>query len=73
MGNYVLRNAIQLIPAKERSKTLFESAFLMAADEDYDALSKANELKPLIKLAKKVPVYKNGGDIALSLHLRMCL
>jgi esterase/lipase superfamily enzyme len=66
MGNYVLRNAIQLIPAKERSKTLFESAFLMAADEDYDALSKANELKPLIKLAKKVPVYKNGGDIALS-------
>jgi esterase/lipase superfamily enzyme len=66
MGNYVLRNAIQLIPAKERSKTLFESAFLMAADEDYDALSKANELKPLITLAKKVPVYKNGGDIALS-------
>lgn len=67
MGNYALRNAIQLIPAKERSKTLFESAFLMAADEDYDALSKANELKPLVTLAKKVPVYKNGGDLALSL------
>jgi esterase/lipase superfamily enzyme len=66
MGNYVLRNAIQLIPAKERSKTLFESAFLMAADEDYEALSMANELKPLITLAKKVPVYKNGGDVALS-------
>jgi esterase/lipase superfamily enzyme len=66
MGNFVLRNAIQLIPAKERSKTLFESAFLMAADENYDALSKASELKPLITLAKKVLVYKNGGDIALS-------
>lgn len=67
MGNYVLRNAVQLIPAKERSKTLFESAFLMAADENYDSLSKAKELGPLIKLAKKVPVYKNGGDFALSL------
>jgi esterase/lipase superfamily enzyme len=67
MGNYVLQNAVQLIPAKERSKTLFESAFLMAADVNYDALSKAKELGPLIKLAKKVPVYKNGGDFALSL------
>jgi esterase/lipase superfamily enzyme len=67
MGNYALRNAIQLIPVKERSKILFESTFLMAADENYDALSKDKELKPLIKLAKKVPVYKNGGDLALSL------
>lgn len=67
MGNYVLQNAVQLIPTKERSKTLFESAFLMAADVNYDSLSKAKELGPLIKLAKKVPVYKNGGDFALSL------
>lgn len=67
MGNFVLRNAVQLIPVKERSKTLFESAFLMAADENYDALSKDKELRPLIKLAKKVPVYKNGGDFALTL------
>lgn len=67
MGNYALRNAIQLIPVRERSKVLFESTFLMAADENYDALSKDKELKPLIKLAKKVPVYKNGGDLALSL------
>ncbi len=66
MGNYALRNAIQLIPTKDRNKVLFESAFLMAADENYDALSKATELKPLITLAKKVLVYKNGGDIALS-------
>jgi hypothetical protein len=39
----------------------------MAADANYDALAKAKELNPLIKLAKKVPVYKNGGDLALSL------
>ena len=32
-----------------------------------DSLSKAKELNPLITLAKKVPVYKNGGDLALSL------
>ncbi|MCC8963381.1 alpha/beta hydrolase [Bradyrhizobium sp. Pear76] len=67
MGNYALQNAVQLIPAKERSALLFESAFLMAADVNYDALSKANELKPLITLAKKVLAYKNGGDLALSL------
>ena len=67
MGNYALQNAVQLIPAKERSKTLFESAFLVAADVNYDALSKAKEFQPVIKLAKQVPVYKNGGDLALSL------
>ncbi|MGJ5081801.1 alpha/beta hydrolase [Bradyrhizobium sp. HKCCYLS3013] len=67
MGNYALQNAVQLIPAKERNTLLFESAFLMAADVNYDALSKASELKPLITLAKKVLVYKNGGDLALSL------
>jgi esterase/lipase superfamily enzyme len=66
MGNYALRHAVQLIPAKERNKRLFESAFLMAADENYDSLSKAKELNPLITLAKKVPVYKNGGDFALT-------
>ncbi|HEY8337510.1 MAG TPA: alpha/beta hydrolase [Tardiphaga sp.] len=66
MGNYALRNALQLIPAKERNKTLFEGAFLMAADENYDSLSKATELKPLITLAKKVAVYKNAGDLALT-------
>jgi esterase/lipase superfamily enzyme len=66
MGNYALRNAVQLIPPTERNKTLFESAFLMAADENDDSLSKATEFKPLIKLAKKVAVYKNGGDIALA-------
>jgi esterase/lipase superfamily enzyme len=67
MGNFVLQNAVQLIPVKERSKAFFESAFLMAADVNYYALSKPKELNPLIKLAKKVPVYKNGGDLALSL------
>jgi len=66
MGNYALRNAIQLIPANERNRTLFEGALLMAADEDDDALSKANELAPLITLAKKVAVYKNSGDFALA-------
>ena len=66
IGNYALRNAVQLIPPTERNKTLFESAFLMAADENDDSLSKATEFKPLIKLAKKVAVYKNGGDIALA-------
>src|SRR6185295_18906241 len=50
MGNYALRYAIQLIPAKERSSVLFESAFLMAADDNDDGLSKAKELRPLITL-----------------------
>lgn len=66
MGNYALRNAVQLIPAKERDERVFESAFLMAADENYDSLSKAKEFQPIITLAKKVAVYKNGGDLALS-------
>jgi len=66
MGNYALRYALQLIPARERNTRMFESAFLMAADENYDSLSKTNELKPLITVAKKIAVYKNGGDLALS-------
>jgi esterase/lipase superfamily enzyme len=41
MGNYALRQAVQLIPTKERNKRLFQSAFLMAADENYDSLSKS--------------------------------
>lgn len=67
LGNYVLRNAVQLIPLRERNKTLFESAFLMAAAENNDSLSKAKELGPLITLAKKVAVYKNGNDKVLKL------
>jgi esterase/lipase superfamily enzyme len=66
MGNYALRNAIQLIPVEERDATLFEGAVLMAADEDDDGLSKSAELGPLIKLAKKVAVYKNRDDAALA-------
>jgi esterase/lipase superfamily enzyme len=66
MGNYALRNAIQIIPPADRARTMFEGAFLMAADEDDDALSKANELGPLITLAKKVTVYRNSGDYALA-------
>ena len=66
MGNYALRNAIQIIPPADRSRTIFEGALLMAADEDDDALSKTNELGPLITLAKKVAIYKNSGDYALA-------
>jgi esterase/lipase superfamily enzyme len=67
MGNYALQNAVQIIPSNERDHTLFEGALLMAADVDDDALSKAAELRPLIKLAKKIAAYKNADDAALAL------
>lgn len=67
MGNYVLRNAIQamLKIQNNRIPRLFKNIFLMAADEDDDALETEDKLLPVIHLTKELYVYFNRGDVAL--------
>lgn len=68
MGNYALRAAVQAIRAADPAliaNRVFESALLMAADEDLDSLSQQAKLGPLTQLARRVAVYHAGGDIAL--------
>jgi esterase/lipase superfamily enzyme len=70
MGNYALSGAIQIIDQKhpeQIQKDLFDGAILMAADEAQDALSKANLLAPLVRLAKRVTSYYSGRDLVLAL------
>lgn len=70
MGNFALRNAVQAIKKSDPDlidQRVFEGAFLMAADEDFDALSDNAKLAPLIKLARNVTTYYAGGDTALGI------
>lgn len=70
MGNYALRGAVQQIRKTHPElleQRVFEGAFLMAADEDLDALSIEAKLVPLLTLAKRVSVYHAGGDLALGI------
>jgi esterase/lipase superfamily enzyme len=69
MGAYALQHAIQTIRSRDAKligTNLFESAALMAPDVNYDALSKQTQLAPLLKLVKRLAVYKNSGDLALA-------
>jgi esterase/lipase superfamily enzyme len=72
MGNYVLRHALQEIVRYSHGTPprLFDEIFLMAADEDDDAFEKEHKLKLLPKLAKRVHVYFNRGDRAMSISDR---
>jgi esterase/lipase superfamily enzyme len=69
MGNYVLRHALQEI--RQQSPTglprIFDQIFLMAADEDDDAFEHNHKLRLLPRLARRVNVYFNRGDTAISL------
>jgi esterase/lipase superfamily enzyme len=66
MGNYVLRNCVQAMLKMQASlPRLFENIFLMAADEDDDAMEYEEKLLPIIHLAKEVYIYFNRGDLAL--------
>lgn len=68
MGNYALRHAVQGIVSQFGGKTLprvFQNVFLMAADEDHDALELDFKLSRLPELAEAVHVYYSAGDGAL--------
>jgi esterase/lipase superfamily enzyme len=68
MGNWVLRHAVQGIRSlldDGRLPTLFENIFLMAADEDEDALKHDHKLGFLSQLCRAALVYHSPGDGAL--------
>jgi len=68
MGAYALRHAVLAIH-KARPDLLqqaaFRNAFLMAPDEDDDALGLLTKLGRLYDVADMVQVYRSGGDLAL--------
>lgn len=66
MGNYVLRNMVQAMVQMAEKPRIFDSAFLMAADEDDDALEHDHKLLPFIDMCKKLYVYFNKHDRALA-------
>ena len=65
MGNWALRHAVQAIKGERRLQPIFDNVFLMAADEDEDALEKDDKLKPLLELARRIHVYHSEDDMAL--------
>lgn len=69
MGNYVLRHALQEMIGQSRGRVprLFDQIFLMAADEDDDALEHDHKLKQLPSIAKRVNVYFNNGDTGMAI------
>lgn len=70
MGNYVLRNAVQAILSEFGGRRLpraFTNIFLMAADEDDDALADPLKLARLPEMAEAVHVYFSTSDRALTI------
>lgn len=69
MGNYVLRNALKTIISETspRVPRLFDQILLVAADEDDDAFEHDYKLRLLPKLGKRVHVYFNREDMAMSI------
>ncbi len=72
MGNYALRHAVQSIDKSSGGnvRRIFDQVFLMAADEDDDALEQQHKLKPLRHLAERITVYTNPKDLALTISDR---
>ncbi len=69
MGAYALRHALQALKSElggGRLLRILENVFLMAADEDADALNHEYKLKPLIELARQVHVYHAHNDTVLA-------
>jgi esterase/lipase superfamily enzyme len=67
MGNYVLRNGLQAIIAKEPTRLvrLFDEIILAAPDEDDDSFESDAKLRPLTRIGRRVTVYHNSRDRAL--------
>lgn len=68
MGNWALRNAVQAIVEQrgaDRLPAVFDNVFLMAADEDEDALQDNLKLGLLPRLGNAVQVYHSKDDQAL--------
>lgn len=67
MGNYVLRNGLQALRAKDPTKLvrLFTEIILAAPDEDDDAFDTDDKLRLLPSLGRRVTVYYNQKDRAL--------
>lgn len=72
MGNWALRHALRkFIELNEgRTPRVFDCAFLMAADEDHDALQEPLKLKALDQVANQVFVYHANNDVALTISDR---
>lgn len=68
MGNYVLRNALQEVRRQSPSGVprVFDQIFLMAPDEDDDAFEHDHKLRLLPRLGRRVNVYFNRGDAAMT-------
>lgn len=72
MGNWALRHAVRKFVELNGGRTprIFDAAFLMAADEDRDALEVPQKLKALEILANRVFVYHAANDVALTISDR---
>jgi esterase/lipase superfamily enzyme len=68
MGNFALRHALQQLRVMldgARLPRIVDNAFLMAADEDADALERDDKLGILGELARAIHVYHAKDDRAL--------
>lgn len=68
MGNWALRNAVQSIIERrgaDRLPAVFDNIFLMASDEDEDALQDQLKLGLLPRLGNAVHIYHSKDDLAL--------
>ena len=67
MGNYVLRNGLQALIAKDRDSLirLFDQIMLAAPDEDDDTFEHEHKLRLLPRIGRQVTVYYNPTDRAL--------
>ena len=67
MGNYVLRNGIQAICAKDSNKMvrMFDQVIMAAADEDDDTFERDDKLRVLPSMARRITVYHNRHDRTL--------
>ena len=67
MGNYLIRHAVQEIRGHypSRPPRIFDQVVLAAADEDDDTFETDDGLRLLPRMARRVNVYFNRGDLAL--------
>ena len=67
MGNYVLRQGLQALIAKEPTalNRFFDQILMAAPDEDDDTFEHDSKLKQLPRLGRQVTVYFNPNDRAL--------
>lgn len=73
MGNWALRHALQglrRLQSFDRAPKIFDNVFLMAADEDADALEREDKLGLLPQISRQVHVYYSKDDGALWLSKR---